>query len=226
MSLYPSLEDMKVDQMLQVNGRKLPQSESPRMLRQISPLLLQAQANLLGGSQNRQEARPSSAAAAVYPGLADYMGLELSESVIRANMPEYLDAQRGLQNHQVVSREKRPNKRPHPFSFAGQRASTKGKQAEAKNGGRKLASLKGIFLSPLFPPLEMAEEREAEALFSPLPPPAPRRRGSEGSAPLICGKPANKGLRQRDGKRLSSFPSHPPAASFARPIRRHSRTGT
>ena len=26
----------------------------------------------------------------VYPGLGDYMGLELSEDVIRANMPEYL----------------------------------------------------------------------------------------------------------------------------------------
>jgi hypothetical protein len=26
----------------------------------------------------------------MYPGLSDYMGLELSEDVIRANMPEYL----------------------------------------------------------------------------------------------------------------------------------------
>lgn len=29
-------------------------------------------------------------AAPLYPGLGDYMGLELSEDVIRANMPEYL----------------------------------------------------------------------------------------------------------------------------------------
>ena len=30
-------------------------------------------------------------AAPVYPGLAEFMGLELTEDVIRANMPEYLD---------------------------------------------------------------------------------------------------------------------------------------
>ena len=37
---------------------------------------------------------PAPAAVAVtnvsYPGLAEYMGLELSEEIIRANMPEYL----------------------------------------------------------------------------------------------------------------------------------------
>merc|ERR1719510_373420 len=33
---------------------------------------------------------PSSSSSSAYPGLAEYMGLELSEDMIRANMPEYL----------------------------------------------------------------------------------------------------------------------------------------
>jgi len=36
----------------------------------------------------------SSSALGVYPGLADYMGMELTEDVIRENMPEYLLAVR------------------------------------------------------------------------------------------------------------------------------------
>ena len=33
---------------------------------------------------------PNAGPAGVYPGLGAYMGLELSEDTIRANMPEYL----------------------------------------------------------------------------------------------------------------------------------------
>jgi hypothetical protein len=36
----------------------------------------------------------SSSSLGVYPGLADYMGMELTEDVIRENMPEYLPAVR------------------------------------------------------------------------------------------------------------------------------------
>ena len=39
----------------------------------------------------------------VYPGLAEYMGLELSEDVIRANMPEYLPENQSLVPRQSVS---------------------------------------------------------------------------------------------------------------------------
>lgn len=79
MSLYPSLEDMKVDH------------------------LIQAQTEVLGGiaagmaSQPSQSlpypinpGQPAVGAGGFYPGLADFMGLELSEDMIRANMPEYL----------------------------------------------------------------------------------------------------------------------------------------
>merc|ERR1712018_909384 len=67
MSLYPSLEDMQVDHMVQ------------------------AQTNLLGPTRPPGTAN---AVQAMYPGLADYMGLELTQDVIRANMPEYLEQNR------------------------------------------------------------------------------------------------------------------------------------
>jgi syntenin-1 len=74
MSLYPSLEDMKVDQM----GR--------------------AQAQAFEAIAQQQSAYPSLAGPGVqsspshsYPDLADFMGLELSQEIIAANMPEYLN---------------------------------------------------------------------------------------------------------------------------------------
>ena len=83
MSLYPSLEDMMVDQMM-----KAQQNSAP--------------APLGGGwTQPQPLSRPPLPAsmssvpapvAASYPGLAEYMGLELSEALIRENMPEYLPA--------------------------------------------------------------------------------------------------------------------------------------
>jgi hypothetical protein len=51
----------------------------------------------------------ASSALGVYPGLADYMGMELTENVIRENMPEYLPAVR-----QPVSR--RTNDQYNPSS--------------------------------------------------------------------------------------------------------------
>lgn len=71
MALYPSLEDMKVDQMMQAQvqaaaGGGLPYPVAP------------------------QPALTGAIAGAAYPGLAEYMGMELSEAIIRENMPEYL----------------------------------------------------------------------------------------------------------------------------------------
>jgi len=79
MSIYPSLEDMGVDH------------------------LIQAQTQVLGGvatgmaPQSNQSlpypinpGHPAVGAGGFYPGLADFMGLELSENMIRVNMPEYL----------------------------------------------------------------------------------------------------------------------------------------
>lgn len=68
MSLYPSLEDMKVDNMVRV-----------QMAQQVSP------------SYNTPPltAAPTAPPALMYPALGEYMGLELSQEVIALNMPEY-----------------------------------------------------------------------------------------------------------------------------------------
>lgn len=73
MSLYPSLEDMKVDNMVRA---QMAQHQAPPP-----------------GYQTMHRALPSSghtaANAHVYPALGDYMGLELSQDIIALNMPEY-----------------------------------------------------------------------------------------------------------------------------------------
>ena len=85
MSLYPSLEDMMVDQMMKAQQ---PTAPSPA-----------AQSLPRGGGWTQPVSHPPLPAslapvhvsvAASYPGLAEYMGLELSEALIRENMPEYL----------------------------------------------------------------------------------------------------------------------------------------
>lgn len=67
MSLYPSLEDMKVDHLMRAQLAH----QTPPPYNSAPPAITY----------------PS--AGHVYPGLADYMGLELSSEVIALNMPEY-----------------------------------------------------------------------------------------------------------------------------------------
>ncbi|XP_044272234.1 syntenin-1-like [Tribolium madens] len=62
MSLYPSLEDMKIDQLSKAQNAALTGPTAPQ--------------------------NPSHITA--YPSLGDFMGLELTEAVIKENMPEYL----------------------------------------------------------------------------------------------------------------------------------------
>lgn len=77
MSMYPSLEDMKVDQMLQAQNSAPPPPQSSL------PYPINPPSGGVG------------AASASYPGLAEYMGMELSEDIIRVNMPEYLPSNQG-----------------------------------------------------------------------------------------------------------------------------------
>jgi len=72
MSLYPSLEDMKVDHMMQAQQQAAPMGSS--------------------AAPTAPSAAPSMALTSAYPGLADYLGLELTEAEMRLNMPEYLAA--------------------------------------------------------------------------------------------------------------------------------------
>lgn len=66
MSIYPSLEDMKYDQLLRAQNQE--RQQQPQI---YSPSIAAPQPSIM------------------YPSLGDYMGLELSQAMIAANMPEY-----------------------------------------------------------------------------------------------------------------------------------------
>lgn len=86
MSLYPSLEDMQV--------HKIVQAQQNAFTGQVN-----AEPMSVGHLQNTYPPLDSSAASAVnkpnpsapilYPGLGDFMGLELTNEMIALNMPEY-----------------------------------------------------------------------------------------------------------------------------------------
>jgi len=84
MSLYPSLEDMKVDHMVQAQTQAFGQAAAATASGASAP---QA-----GGQQLPYPLHPSAPGMpeSVYPGLSTYMGLEFDEQTIRDNMPEYL----------------------------------------------------------------------------------------------------------------------------------------
>jgi syntenin-1 len=90
MSLYPSLEDMKVDQTIKAQLKAFDAIQQPN---QISLPGIPS-APTLSATHSPVSQNP------VYPDLLDYMGLELSHDVIAANMPEYL---RRDNNQQVVT---------------------------------------------------------------------------------------------------------------------------
>ncbi|XP_076285512.1 syntenin-1 [Lasioglossum baleicum] len=73
MSLYPTLEDMKVDQMMKVQQQVESHYNAPSV-----PQI-----------QNVPSAPPYSSSMILYPSLGEYMGLELTQEVIEQNMPEY-----------------------------------------------------------------------------------------------------------------------------------------
>jgi len=88
MSLYPSLEDMVVDQMAQAQ-QPVPTHFQP----QTSPVLPVLPTSSNPGvptAPHVNSAQSNPILTVSYPGLSEYMGLELSEALIRENMPEYL----------------------------------------------------------------------------------------------------------------------------------------
>lgn len=104
MSLYPSLEDMQVDKILQSQNAAISNAVAQQQQQQQFTLhdpppaytmnpYAQLSSLLPGavGSSNGAAAEPTKKAEFVYPDLADYLGLELSREVIAANMPEYLN---------------------------------------------------------------------------------------------------------------------------------------
>uniref|UniRef100_A0A8D8F4N8 Syntenin-1 n=2 Tax=Culex pipiens TaxID=7175 RepID=A0A8D8F4N8_CULPI len=107
MSLYPSLEDMQVDKILQSQNaavanaaaaqqQQLGYPQGPPPAYSANPYS-QLSALLPGGGSVGSYGGDNSKKAAgfAYPDLGDYMGLELSQEMIAANMPEYLHRNAG-----------------------------------------------------------------------------------------------------------------------------------
>ncbi|XP_076240468.1 syntenin-1 [Calliopsis andreniformis] len=73
MSLYPTLEDLKVDHMMKAQLQAEAQYNVPSVLQE----------------QNVPSAPAYNTSPILYPSLGEYMGLELTEEIIAENMPEY-----------------------------------------------------------------------------------------------------------------------------------------
>lgn len=90
MSMYPSLEDMQVDKILKAQQNAFDQTQ-PQVSQYPSVVPAYTQnpyPELAGSTHNGGIA--SAPANDIYPGLYDFMGLELSQQMIADNMPEYL----------------------------------------------------------------------------------------------------------------------------------------
>nr|CAH7713041.1 unnamed protein product [Callosobruchus chinensis] len=87
MSLYPSLEDMKVDEMCRAQLSQIRlQSDQQTSVPAAYPY-----------PDFENSPMPVPVNNAIYPALGEYMGLELSEDVIAKNMPEYLQVAAKIQ---------------------------------------------------------------------------------------------------------------------------------
>lgn len=84
MSLYPTLEDMQVDKMMQA------QQQAAYNIQQQQSALPAYTQNPYPVMGNAATSPTSPHSAIMYPDLGDFMGLELSQQVIAANMPEYI----------------------------------------------------------------------------------------------------------------------------------------
>lgn len=83
-SLYPSLEDMQVDKIIQAQNYAAAaqaQAAQPSL-----PAYTQNPYPELNNGSNVN----NTSALIMYPNLGEFMGLDLSEDTIRTNMPEYL----------------------------------------------------------------------------------------------------------------------------------------
>ncbi|XP_044754555.1 syntenin-1-like [Coccinella septempunctata] len=86
MSLYPSLEDMKIDQLMKAQ-HSLVQTVSNNVGYQNIP-----------NTSNMNNTSSPTHLANVYPALKDFMGLDLSSEIIALNMPEHSQPTSELQN--------------------------------------------------------------------------------------------------------------------------------
>jgi len=94
-NLYPSLEDMKVDQMMQAQAQAMPAQSTITQQQPQTTYPTLSQGNDQREANLPYPLHPTAAIvpANVYPELGGYMGLEFNEQTIRDNMPEYLPGQ-------------------------------------------------------------------------------------------------------------------------------------
>lgn len=90
-SLYPSLEDMQVHKMVQAQQNAFANqmtTTAPTYAQQ--PPYPQGTYPKLGSAQPTHAYTTAASAPELYPGLSDFMGLEISSEMIALNMPEYM----------------------------------------------------------------------------------------------------------------------------------------
>ena len=81
MSLYPSLEDMKVDQMARA------QVDTARQMQATASSITAPPPSYSGDAPPPAYGQAPAATASLYPSLGDYMGLDMSPQTIEKNMP-------------------------------------------------------------------------------------------------------------------------------------------
>lgn len=100
MSLYPSLEDMLVDKMVQSQNTAIATAAAQQQQQHL-PYPPSAPKDAYGlypsftndtpsAKMDEKPSSPPMAASIMYPDLYEYMGLELSKEMIQANMPQYM----------------------------------------------------------------------------------------------------------------------------------------
>lgn len=90
-SLYPSLEDMQVHKMVIAQENALMQQIQQVQAANIPSYTQNPYPQLNSYPSAPPSASESARQGELYPGLGDFMGLELTEQVIALNMPEYLN---------------------------------------------------------------------------------------------------------------------------------------
>lgn len=93
-SLYPSLEDMQVHKMVQAQQNafvnQMTAQQVPSYAQHPSYAQEQNAYPQLGAAPSTNAYNPIASAPELYPGLSDFMGLELNSDMIALNMPEYM----------------------------------------------------------------------------------------------------------------------------------------
>ncbi|XP_058058730.1 syntenin-1-like [Anopheles bellator] len=112
MSLYPSLEDMKVDQMMQLQNRVVAAAAAQQQQYppsapgvKIPPAYSLYPSFNETGAPEKHDGAMVNAGGLMYPDLHEYMGLELSKEMIEANLSQYLPAQPLAASNTIVPQQ-------------------------------------------------------------------------------------------------------------------------